>query len=394
MSKIYMIKDVELLLEDGTVQTGHVFIQDGRIQKIVTEIQDEAEVLIDGAGHQLTLYPGFIDVHIHGANGCDVMDGTEDALEEMSRVLPREGTTSFLGTTMTQSHEAIEVAVENAGRYVGRQKPDGRAEMLGIHLEGPFISKDKAGAQPLEHIVSPKVDLFQKWQTKSGGHIKLVTLAPEEDGALDFITYLSDEGVVPSIGHSNATFDQVKAAVAHGAKHVTHLFNQMSGLHHREPGVVGGALLHDELMTEMIVDGIHVHLDAIRLAYKQKGSDHTILITDAMRAKCLPEGVYDLGGQDVHVKDGEARLKDGTLAGSILTLQGAAKRMKSISDLTKHELVQITSENAAKQLGVFDRKGSIAVGKDADFVLMDDAMNVVATICRGVISYRKGEELS
>lgn len=394
MSKIYAIKNVELVLEDRTVETGHVFIQDGKIQKIGTEMLEEAEVLIDGEDHRLTLYPGFIDVHIHGANGCDVMDGTEEALEEMSRVLPREGTTSFLGTTMTQSHDAIERAVENGGRYVHQQKPDGRAEMLGIHLEGPFISKDKAGAQPLEHIVPPQLDLFQKWQNKSGGHIKLVTLAPELDGALDFITYLSDEGVVPSIGHSNATFDQVKGAVAHGAKHVTHLFNQMSGLHHREPGVVGGALLHDKLMTEMIVDGIHVHLDAVRLAYAQKGSDHTILITDAMRAKCLPAGVYDLGGQDVHVEDGEARLQDGTLAGSILTLQEAAQRMKSISDLTKHELVQVTSENAAKQLGVFDRKGSIAVGKDADLVLMDDALNVVATVCRGMISYRKGEELS
>lgn len=391
---MYVIQNVDLVLEDGTVENGNVYIQDGKIQKIGTDEIGDAAVLFDGTDQGLTLYPGFIDVHIHGANGCDVMDGTEEALEEMSRVLPNEGTTSFLATTMTQSHERIERAVENAGHYIARQQADGRAEVIGIHLEGPFISTDKAGAQPHEHIVPPNKELFQKWQKKSGDHIKLVTLAPESDGALDFIAYLSRSGVVPSIGHSNATFQQVKEAVDHGAKHVTHLFNQMSGLHHREPGVVGGALLHPELKTEMIVDGIHVHLDAIRLAYSQKGSEHTILITDAMRAKCLPEGVYDLGGQDVHVKNGEARLQDGTLAGSILTLQEAAKRMRSINDLTKREVVQVTSENAAKQLGVFDRKGSISAGKDADLVLMDESMNLVATFCKGVISYQKGGELS
>ncbi|RWZ60621.1 N-acetylglucosamine-6-phosphate deacetylase [Halobacillus fulvus] len=381
-----VFENVTVALDDGRLMKGSVCVEGGKISEVTEHIVSSADHKINGEGY--TLVPGFIDVHIHGANGHDVMDASEEAVRGMARQLPKEGTTSFLATTMTQSDESIASAVANVGHYMKRQ-PEGEAEVLGIHLEGPFISEKKAGAQPAEHIQKPSVERFQKWQEESDGQIKLVTLAPEVEGAQDFIEEISRTGVICSLGHSDATWKEADEAVRRGARHVTHLYNQMSGLHHREPGLVGAALTNRKLNVELIVDHIHVHPEAVRLAYETMGSERTLLITDAMRAKCLPSGTYDLGGQDVIVKEGEARLADGTLAGSILTLEEAARKMKTHAGATIHELVRMTSSNAAKELGVYDRKGSIAEGKDADLVLLDDQHNVALTVCRGRIAFDK-----
>ncbi|KGX88182.1 N-acetylglucosamine-6-phosphate deacetylase [Pontibacillus litoralis] len=386
-----IIKHVSIVLENGTIMDGNVLIQNGKIVEVGNVEDQEADVLFDGTNQQIILLPGFIDVHIHGANGYDVMDASLEALEGLSSALPREGTTSYLATTMTQEANEIEEAVINVERYMTHQSAKGRAEVLGIHLEGPFISKDKAGAQPIQHILTPNPDLFDKWQRKSGNAIRLVTLAPEVEGGLSFIEHITNQGVVASIGHSDATYEEVTKAVQSGARHVTHLFNQMRGLHHREPGVIGATFLNPKLIAEMIVDGVHVHPEAVRLAYANKGPDKTILITDAMRAKCLPEGTYTLGGQQVNVEGKEARLSDGTLAGSIVTLQQAAKNMRQITSLEWDELVKLTSVNAAKQIGVYDRKGSITPGKDADIVLVDKELQIEMTICKGIISFEKGK---
>jgi len=392
MQETIEITNVRIITEDREIESGSLQIRNGKINTISDQFIGGTDKLIDGKGKDWTLLPGFIDVHIHGANGHDVMDATHEALDGMSNQLPKEGTTSFLSTTMTQSPQDISKAVSNAGEFIELQPTAGQAEVLGIHLEGPFISEKKVGAQPIEHVMLPSIKQFKQWQGESQNHIQLVTMAPEVDGGLEFIEYLTSQQVVASIGHSNATLDIVNQAVHNGARHVTHLYNQMSGLHHREPGVVGGAFLNDQVKVEMIVDYIHVHEDAIKLAYQFTQADRTILITDAMRAKCLPAGTYDLGGQDVIVNNGEARLSNGALAGSILTLEEAARNMKRDNKLSYADVASVTSTNAAKQLNVFDRKGSITLGKDADLVLLDEEDQIMMTICRGKVAYdRRGE---
>ncbi|WP_082233239.1 N-acetylglucosamine-6-phosphate deacetylase [Halobacillus massiliensis] len=394
MMRTIEIKNIKIAGEGKTLSSGSLLVQEGKIQAISSEPIGGADLVIDGAGKNWSLVPGFIDVHIHGAGGYDVMDATSEALEGITKQLPAEGTTSFLATTMTQSSENISCALKNAASFIEKQYEDGSAEVLGVHLEGPFIAKNKAGAQPLEHISSPSISQFNLWQKESGGTIRLVTLAPEVEGGLELIEHLTKSGVTASIGHSEATYIQVEKAVEKGARHITHLFNQMSGLHHREPGVVGAALLNDKLKVEMIVDYVHSRPEAVKLAYQNTHAARTILITDAMRAKCLPEGTYDLGGQQVEVQGKEARLKDGTLAGSILTLDEAVRNMKSNLNLSLEDIVKITSSNAAEQLNVIDRKGSIAEGKDADLVIMDENFEVIMTLCRGVMAYQREEKMT
>lgn len=364
---------------------GDILVEDGKISRVAKKIDVKADVHIEANGKNWTAFPGFIDVHIHGAAGSDVMDATPEALTGLAEALPKEGTTSFLATTMTQSDEAISAALHNIREF---HASEGKAEMLGVHLEGPFISDQRAGAQPIEHIVEASYPLFREWQKKSGNQIRLVTLAPETQGAMEFIKKLTEDKVIASIGHSDATFEEVQAAVRFGASHVTHLYNQMSPFHHRKPGVVGAALMEEGLMVELITDFIHSHPASVQLAYRQKGAERLMLITDAMRAKGLPPGVYDLGGQDVQVTKKDARLADGTLAGSILTMDRAIQNIQSITGCSVNELVAMTSANAANELGLAG-KGKIRDGADADIAILDADLNVQLTICRGTIAYRK-----
>lgn len=368
---------------------GDVFLENGKIIEVASSIKKNADTTIDATGENWILVPGFIDIHIHGALGFDVMDATKEALSGLASALPQEGTTSFLATTMTQTDKNIGKALQNASLFTGDET---QAEMLGIHLEGPFISSKRAGAQPIEHIQPASFSLFQKWQETSGNRIKLVTVAPEIDNGLAFIEELTSNKIIASLGHTDATLEKVGEAVTAGARHVTHLYNQMSPFHHREPGVVGAAFLENNLTVEMIVDLIHSSPKSVELAFRQKGASRIILITDAMRAKGLAPGTYDLGGQDVVVTHKDARLADGTLAGSILTMENAAKNMKLVTNCTLSDLVAMTSTNAALQLGL-SNKGKIESGKDADLTIIDEQWNVQMTICRGNIAYTKGRQL-
>ncbi|MFK9095089.1 N-acetylglucosamine-6-phosphate deacetylase [Bacillus salipaludis] len=388
-----LLKGIQIYSNDTIIENGYIKIIDQKIAELgtVAELITEEDFEVVEVPAHFQAVPGFIDVHIHGVNGADTMDGTTEALDTMVTALPKEGTTSFLATTMTQEGKEIEKALINAGDYIQQQPAHGKAEILGLHLEGPFVNAKKAGAQPIQHIVDPDLALFKEWQKLSKGTIKLVTLAPEQPGGLEMIRYLKKNGIIASIGHTDATFEQVGEAIEAGANHVTHLFNQMRALHHREPGVVGAAFLRKELIAEIIVDGVHVHPEMVNLAYKNKQSDGLILITDSMRAKCLKNGMYDLGGQEVIVKDGKAVLADGTLAGSILKLGHAVKNILTYTGCSLEEAIQMASVNPAKQLNVFDRKGSIAVGKDADIVILDGNMEVYMTFCRGSLSYKKEE---
>ncbi|ENH97718.1 N-acetylglucosamine-6-phosphate deacetylase [Gracilibacillus halophilus YIM-C55.5] len=390
----FIIKDVTIYSETGIYQHGYIQVEDGIITAIgdVNQLDQEKSrtLQVIQPSYKSVLIPGMIDVHIHGVAGADTMDATQEAIQTMATHLPKEGTTSFLATTMTQEEAAIEEALVNVSTYMRDASSNGTAEVLGIHLEGPFLSKKRAGAQPVEHMKQPDIEMFQRWQQLANYNIRLVTLAPEEQNGMHLIQHLNDSGVVASVGHSDATYEEVEQAVKAGATHVTHLFNGMRGLHHREPGVAGAALLHDELFVEMIADGIHIRPEIVKIAYRQKTSDRVLLISDAIRAKCLKQGSYDLGGQDVQVGETRATLSDGTLAGSILKMKDAMHNMFTFTDCSMEDMIQMTASNPAKQLGVDDRKGSIAVGKDADLVLLDDTLEVEMTFCRGKLAYQQG----
>ncbi len=332
--------------------------------------------------------PGFIDEHIHGAAGCDAMDGSEEALSSIAKAIASEGTVGFLATTMTQSPENIGKAMSAVKDYKKHSHPEG-AEVLGIHLEGPFISKKHVGAQPIEYVATPSVETFKTYNEMSGNAIKIVTMAPEEEGALELISYLSKNRIVASIGHTDATYKDITKALEHGAKNITHTFNAQKPLHHREIGTVGTALLTDALNCELICDTIHVSVPAIKLVIKNKPHDKLTLITDAMRAKHMPDGESELGGQLVIVKNGEARLVDGTLAGSVLKMNHAVKNIVTLCDVPFTDAIDFATVNPATTLGVNDRLGSIKTGKDASVaVISEKTFEIAMTVRNGNIVYK------
>ncbi|WP_366247618.1 N-acetylglucosamine-6-phosphate deacetylase [Terribacillus aidingensis] len=382
-----LLRNVRICLPEKLV-TGYIGITNGEIVEIGEDkpsLQYDQEV--DGK-NQYAL-PGFIDGHIHGAAGADTMDATQESLHKMAAWLPNEGTTAFLATTITQEKEAIETALEQVRLYI--HQPE-EAELIGVHLEGPFVNPVKAGAQPLAHICKPDTELFQKWQKLSGNKIKVVTLAPECDKDYELTQLLASEQITVSAGHTDASFEQIKEAAEQGITQLTHLCNQMNGIHHRDIGAVGAGFLLPALMSELIADGIHVAPEMLRLIYQNVGSDRLILITDSLRGKGLEDGTYDLGGQAVNVKDGKALLPDGTLAGSMLQMKDAIRNMAAYADVSVADIAKMTAENPAKQYGIYDRKGSLEIGKDADIVLLDDQLTLQATYCRGNLAYHKEEE--
>ncbi len=389
--KELFITNINIITETTTIPSGFLQVKNGKIVQIgrMSDYPTETEVEQFEFSPRFTLIPGMIDIHIHGGNGSDVMDGTHSALANIAKSLPKEGVTSFLATTMTHRSDKIETTLKNTASYMKKQSRC-EAEILGIHLEGPFISPHKAGAQPNNYILKPNVQLFKKWQSLAEGAIKVVTMAPEVENGIEFIKHLNELGVIISIGHSDASYQDVEQAIKVGATHVTHFYNAMSGMHHRDPGVVGAALANDQLFVELIVDGIHVHPEIVKLTYKAKQANQAnqiLLITDAMRATGLKDGCYELGGQSVNLIDGQPLLADGTLAGSTLTMNEAIKNMISYTGCSLQEIVVMTSENPAKRLNVFQRKGSIKEGKDADLVVLNDQKDVIMTVCRGEVTY-------
>lgn len=360
---------------------------DSKIKKIVkgSGVSKYAEK-IDLPKDAIVL-PGFIDQHIHGAGGSDGMDGTLEDVANIAKTVAGEGTTSFLVTTMTQSPENITKALSAVKEYREKNSPLG-ARVVGVHLEGPFIAAAFKGAQPLEYVAAPDVKVFEEYNKASGNSIRIVTLAPEVEGAEELIRYLTKKGIVASIGHTGAKYPNVEKAVELGAKNVTHTFNAQSALHHREIGTVGSALYLDELNCELIADTIHVSVPAIKLLTKIKGADKVTLITDAMRAKGLPDGESELGGQKVFVKDGEARLADGTLAGSVLRMNVAVKNMVEKVGVPFTQAVDYATINPAKMLKIEKQTGSIKVGKNADFTVINKNFDVLMTVRDGEIIYK------
>ena len=357
---------------------------DEKIEKISRCGVKDAEVieLPDDA----IVVPGFVDQHIHGAGGSDGMDGTVEDISIIAKTIAAEGTTSFLVTTMTQSPENITKAMAAVKTY-REMNPDEGARVVGVHLEGPFIAAAYKGAQPLEYVKAPDIAAFDGYNAASGNAIRIVTLAPEVDGADEFIRHLTEQGIVSSIGHTGAKYPEIEKAVANGASNVTHTYNAQTALHHREIGTVGSAMLLDDLNCELIADTIHVSVPAMRLLVKNKPLDKLTLITDAMRAKGIPDGISELGGQVVYVKNGEARLEDGTLAGSVLRMNRAVQNMVEKVGVPFTQAVDYATINPARMLKIDNETGSIEVGKNADFTVLNANYDVVMTVRGGKVIY-------
>lgn len=341
-----------------------------------SNIPENAEV-IDGKGCYLS--PGFIDIHIHGCMGYDTMDEDENAVVEISKGLLKTGVTAFLPTTMTMGFDRIYSSLSNIRKAM---KNNSYAQILGCHLEGPFLNEKYKGAQDGKYMMPPDFNKISSYKDI----IKTVTIAPELDGSLEFIRECKRNNIVVSLGHTYATFEEASAAIKAGASHMTHTFNAMTPLHHRNPGVVGAAMYFD-VTCEMITDNIHLHPAVQKILYSIKGDDRIILVTDAMRACLLKDGEYDLGGQVVHVVGKEARLASGNIAGSVHTMNNAVKNFIENTGAELFKAVNMASLNPARLLGIDDKKGSVEKGKDSDFVLFDENYNVKMTIINGKVVY-------
>lgn len=372
-------KNVNIYIAGKGIVKSSLVIEGGKIASF-----DEKKDLMT-LSDDLIVIPGFIDKHIHGANHSDSMYPTLEDIKNISRTIAMEGVTSYMPTTMTQSEENITKALKNIREYIETENHDG-AFVLGTHLEGPFISPKFKGAQPERYIVPCSVEEFMHYQAASGNNIKQVTLAYEENGK-DLCNYLFSQGIVASLGHTNATAVEVLESVKNGVTSATHTYNAMKPLHHREAGTVGGIMLADSIYAELIADLVHVSPEAIRVLCKVKGLDKIILVTDAIESKHLPDGIYNLGGQDVMVKGREARLADGTLAGSTLKMNQAIKNIISVLGISLERAVDLATINPARNLGVDSSKGSIALGKDADFAVIDKDLNVYMAVSKGNIIY-------
>lgn len=378
-----ILQSGKIVTEQGVVEKS-LAVEHGRF---IGESTKEADDILDISG--LTVLPGFVDIHIHGGGGSDTMDATPEALRTICRTHARTGTTGLLLTTMTQSRAKIAAALAAARQAYDAGAdfcPDG-AQVLGIHLEGPYISAKRPGAQPKDFVRPYDAAEFADWLDIAGDALKLITLAPEEPGADALMRACRERNIVVSFGHTDATADQTRTGLAVvGQAHATHLFNAMPALHHRNPGVVGVALSDPRMRCEVICDGHHVAPEIARLALAAKGDRGVILITDAMAGAGAPDGTYDLGGHAVAVANGKALLSDGTLAGSVLTMATAIRNVRSWTGADGPSLARLSSTNAADALGLHN-KGRIAPGADADFVLVDDALTVHATYIGGRCVY-------
>ena len=362
-----VLKNLKIVLEDKIIENGFLVIENGLIAKI-------SEGNIDGEDcHGLITMPGFIDVHIHGSAGIDFMDAKEENYKVIADSLYKEGVTTFLATTLTSDKASLARVCETVNK-VKKDIPS----LGGIHFEGPYISEKHKGAQNEKFIRNPDIKEFDELQKLSGNNVRYITLAPEKEGALEFIKHVTSNGVTASVGHSDASFEDVKNAIKEGLTNVTHTHNAMSGHHHRKPGVVTAAFYFDELNTEFICDKIHVCPDSLLASYKIIGPERFVIITDALKIKHSDIEEFQLFGLDCIRRDGAAYLTSGPLAGSLLTMDQGVRNMRDITGANLCDLAKISSRNAAKSLH-FDDRGVIKEGNLADLVLLDKDLNVKAT---------------
>jgi N-acetylglucosamine-6-phosphate deacetylase len=372
------------------LQHAAVVVEDGIISAVGARedivISPNARVFDFG---DAVLAPGLIDIHIHGGAGHDVMEGSEESLAPIERLMARHGVTSYFPTTVTAPVDATLNSLDALGKAVKRSAGgagDGtRAQPLGIHLEGPFLSHAKRGVHPPALLQPATRELFDRMWQAAGGRVSVMTIAPEIEGAIDLIAEASRRGVCVSLGHSNAELSQARAAINVGARHATHTFNAMRPLDHREPGLLGEVLTNLELTADIIVDGIHVDPAVVNLFVRAKGADGAVLITDAISATGMPDGTYMLGGLKVEVRGGHCE-SDGRLAGSVLTLDRAVRNTMKFANSDLQTAIRMATINPARALGIENRKGALTAGADADITVFTPRGEVVRTIVGGVIN--------
>ena len=386
--KELLLKNAKIVLKDRVIE-GDILTADGIIRDIIDRKSPvkaetlEVENSIDLDGKYVV--PGFIDVHIHGSNGADAMDGTAEALKTISSYIATKGTTKFLATTLTSSKEGL-INVLKIAADLQNKELDG-ATIFGVHMEGPYFDIEYKGAQNEKYMKPATEKEIKDYLDVKPGLVKMMSLSPHTEQSIETVKFLKENGVIVSVGHSAAKFNDVMKAVDAGLSHSTHTFNGMRGINHREPGVAGAVLISDKINAEVIFDKVHIHPEIVRLMIKAKGTDKVVCITDAMAATGLPNGDYKLGELDVYVKDGEARLKSNdSLAGSVLTLDKAFRHVIELG-YPIYEAVKLTSTNAAVEFGL--NAGAIEVGKEADFTILDDSYNVDMTIVNGNIKYQR-----
>src|SRR6516162_8956929 len=362
-----------------------ILIRDGVIEAIG---QRSSMSLPSGARELLAsdkiAAPGFLDVHIHGAGGHDVMEGTDEALKTVSQTIASHGTTSFVATTVTADPDVICKSSEGISRYIAlqHQAGDSRAEVLGIHFEGPFISPIRRGVHPTQWLRLPAADLLEKFIGCAGGYAQILTIAPELLGAIPCIDAARKSGMVVGIGHTDATYEQARAAIARGAHHAIHVYNAMRPFTHRDSGVIGAVLTTPEVTAELIADGVHVDDAAMRLLLQAKGAGGVILVSDGISAIGMPDGKYMLGDFEVTVSGGVCRNSEGKLAGSTLTLDRALRNIVNLG-IPLGDALRMLTLNPATLLGIEFKKGSLRTGADADLLLLDRALNVTQVWTRG-----------
>lgn len=378
--KIFIYAD-KFFLNSGVKGAGYLDVTDGIFGTYTKEKPEGAEI-IDQSGKWIA--PGLVDTHIHGYKNHDVMDNDAEGIKVMSEGLLSCGVTSFLPTTLTSSKERLKDVAETIGKVY--QEVDG-AKIQGIYFEGPFFTEEHKGAQNPSYFCDPDLDTFHELQEASGGLIKKIALAPERKGVREFVKTVTDEGVVVSLGHSNATLEEAQEAVEAGASVFVHAYNGMRGLNHREPGMVGALLTLQHVFSELICDGHHVHPQAAEVLMEKAGHDHVALITDCMMAGGMPDGNYNLGEFPVVVKEGTARLESGNLAGSILKLKEAIKNVVDWDIATPEQAIMMASYVPAVSCKIDDKCGMIAEGRAADFIVLEPTMDLVATYLDGVERY-------
>ena len=365
-----IIKGGKVFQEDGSFLEQAIYINDHRLVD-KAEYQDDGEV-IDAEG--LLVLPGLVDIHSHGAAGEDFSDGNPEGLNKILQYEKRCGITSYCPTSMTFPKERLRQIFAS---IKGAQTEDG-ATVVGINMEGPFLDPAKKGAHVEKWIAAPDVAFVRELNQDADGLVRLVTLAPNMDGAEEFIKEMHEE-VCISLGHTAADYDCASRAMKLGAHHVTHLYNAMQPFGHRAPGLIGAAMDDPECMVELICDGYHIHPSAIRAAFRMFGPERVILISDSMRATGMENGTYELGGQEVTVKDRKAVLKDGTLAGSATNLYGCMCKAVEFG-IPLEQAIMAATANPARSIGIFDRVGSIRIGKQADLLLVSENLELKRVI--------------
>ena len=377
-----LLKNAEILNRDFQWERSDLAVQDGRIAAIGTDLGEAAETL-DLSGRRIV--PGFVDIHIHGCAGSDTCDATPDALAAMAGYLITKGVTSFCPTTMTISHDGILAALKNAQACM--ENPPAGAAIRGVNMEGPYIAESRKGAQKAEFVRRPDWREFMELNDACGGIVRLVALAPECDGAEEFIRHVKGICTI-SLAHTDADYETASRSFALGVSHATHLFNAMTGMNHRAPGAVGAVLSHPDVRAEIICDGFHIHPAVLKIAFQVLGDDRAVIISDSIRSAGLPDGVSELGGQTVYVQDGQARLADGTIAGSTTNLLDEARNLISYG-IPPERVFRSASLNPAKEIGCEKEIGSIEPGKSADLVVLTPDWDLELVIARGEKSYQK-----